>query len=194
MPQSPSQSGVATNTQNEVVSSPMYYAQVNSVAKEGSQIAITLAGGRVIRAPGSVYDKVKANMLTARAARAAQAAGAVAPNDTVDGGCGVSWVYIGYQNTAAKPYLMTTGFTLKNWAAVSVDWVVHITGPGNPAYVYTYKTGASVITTPSKTWRGSHAANGPFGRWAASVDTLSWAIDVSGGVCSSAGPVDSHAL
>jgi hypothetical protein len=125
-------------------------------------------------------------MLSARQAQKAT------PNDTLPGDCGVSWVYIGYQNTAAKPYLMTTGFTLNTFPAVSVDWWVHIDGPSG--YYYSYKAGPYVLPSPAYTWRGSHGDNGAFGRWSAQVDTLSWAVDASGGVCSSAGPSDSHSL
>jgi hypothetical protein len=38
-------------TRTQVVTSTMHYAQVTSVTPEGAQIAITIAGGHVLKAP-----------------------------------------------------------------------------------------------------------------------------------------------
>ena len=45
-----------------------------------------------------------------------------------------------------------------------------------------------------KDWTGNHTGSGARGRWSATVDTLSWAVTDTGGVCSSAGPSDSQTL
>ncbi|MFD8726322.1 hypothetical protein ACFV2H_52665 [Streptomyces sp. NPDC059629] len=158
------------------------------MSKDGSRIDITLASGRVVHGPARLFAKAKARMLADRRARSASPS--VTPHTTLPGDCGSSFVAIGYQNSAAKPYLMNTGFTLYDEPAVSYDWWVQIDGPGG--YYYSYESSGGLAERWS--WSGSHTGTGSFGRWSAMVDTQSWAVTTTGGVCSSLGPTDSHSL
>ncbi|MFM9445168.1 hypothetical protein [Streptomyces acidiscabies] len=166
----------------------MVYARVESVVKNGSKIDITLDGGKVLHAPVGLFGKVKARMLADRRARSVNSP--AGPDETLPGPCGSSYVTIGYQNTAARPYLMTTGFTVTPAPAISYDWWVQIDGPNG--YAYDYEASGHLLSRWK--WAGSHVGIGSFGRWSAMVDTLSWAVLNTGVVCNSAGPVDSHGL
>ena len=160
---------------------PMVSARIEAVVPDGSQIDITLAGGQTIHAPVSLYKQVDAAML----------AGEKSLYTSLPGPCGESWVTIGYQNTAFKPYLMSTGFSLSGGKrAVSYDWWVQIDGPDG--YNYSWQDGGALGLDTS--WQGGYSATGPLGRWSATVDTLSWAVTDTGLVCESAGPSDSATL
>lgn len=183
-------SPLAPHTAPKIVTSKMHVRPAQKVVRtsDGKYFAVMTNGQRIPLTPlgASLVRKRIQEVARARI----DAARAAAPDATLPGDCGTSFVQLS-EYLFGRPIAVYTGFTVIH-RAVEYSWYVRINGPRS--FVENYEPSGALLFKSS--WSGSYKkANQPSGLWIADVNSyVSYALLDDGDICFSAGPYDQERL